>query len=139
MPIAESGMRECGIEDEGNELPVQIIPVSAKTQEALDQNVANLADALAEKTNAGSSEELAAATWTLQNRRDEFTYRAAIVAESLTDAATTLKDRKAPRYMKRKSSATPRDVVFMFPGQGVAVCSDGAEPVRALKRIPREP
>ena len=109
---------ECGIGDEGNELPVQIVPVSAKTQEALDQNVVNLADALAAKTSAGLGEDLTDVAWTLQNRRDEFAYRAAIVAGSLDDAAQVLQDRKAPKFMKRKSSATQRDVVFMFPGQG---------------------
>ena len=116
----ECGTRnaECGIGDEGNELPVQIVPVSAKTQEALDQNVAKLADALAAKANADSGEGLTDIAWTLQNRRDEFAYRAAIVTGSLDDAAQTLKDRKAPKFMKRKSSASPRDVVFMFPGQG---------------------
>ena len=101
-----------------NELPVALIPVSAKTQEALDQNVANLAGAFAAKTNGGSSEDLKDVAWTLQNRRDEFTYRAAIVTDSLEDATQTLQDCKAPRYIKRKSSAVPRDVVFMFPGQG---------------------
>ncbi len=95
-------------------LPVAVLPVSAKTQPALDANVAELASALQQDPNA----DLHQIASTLQLGRDEFAYRAAIVADSLEDAAATLADRKPPRFMKRKSSAAARDVVFMFPGQG---------------------
>ena len=109
----------CG--DDGvtqNELPVALIPISGKTQEALDQNVANLADALQARTASATRDELSDIAFAMQNHRDEFSYRAAIVTESISDASDALRERKAPRYMKRKSSAAPRDVVFMFPGQG---------------------
>ena len=112
---AECGMRNC---EPG--IPVQIIPVSGKTEDALCANVNRLAEFLANgcgSVNSGST-DLAAVAHSLQNGRDEFTYRSVIVSNSIADAAETLTSKKAPRFMKRKSSATKRDVVFMFPGQG---------------------
>lgn len=108
----------CSADNSENELPVAVILVSGKTQEALDQNVANLADALQANAASSTCDELNDVAFSLQNHRDEFSYRAAIVSESFGDASDTLRERKAPRFMKRKSSAAPRDVVFMFPGQG---------------------
>ena len=101
---------------DSNELPVSIIPVSGKTEEALCANVNSLAQFLADSGDSDLS--LAQTASTLQNRRDEFVWRAAIVSDSLADATVTLTDRKPPRFMKRKSTAAGRDVVFMFPGQG---------------------
>ena len=63
-------------------------------------------------------EHLANTAQTLQLGRDEFIYRAAVVADSAADAVEMLTSRKAPKYMKRKASSTERDIVFMFPGQG---------------------
>ena len=101
---------------DANELPVSILPISGKSKEALDANVNNLLQHL--NSNAADPSALASAAQTLQLGRDEFTYRAAVVVETIADGTEVLTDRKPPRYMKRKSSATPRDVVFMFPGQG---------------------
>jgi amino acid adenylation domain-containing protein len=112
--VCEVPSNECGIGDSENELPVQIIPVSARTEESLEQNVA----ALAETLRAAPDSSLCEVAHSLQNRRDEFNYRAAVVVNSVTEAANTLRERKAPGFMKRKSSTASRDVVFMFPGQG---------------------
>ena len=99
-----------------NELPAWILPVSGKTEDALAANVDNLAKHLSsDESNPG---HLANTAQTLQLGRDEFVYRAAIVSDSTSDAASVLNAKKAPSYMKRKASSTPRDVVFMFPGQG---------------------
>ena len=106
---------ECDNND-SNELPVSILPISGKSEEALDENVANLLQHL--NANTIGPDELANTAQTLQLGRDEFIYRAAVVADSVSDATSVLTDKKPPRYMKRKASATPRDVVFMFPGQG---------------------
>ena len=103
-------------EQSSNELPVSILPVTGKTEDALAANVSNLVQHLnGEKANADS---LAAAAQTLQLGRDEFVYRAVVVSDSTADAVDVLTDKKPPRYMKRKASASSRDVVFMFPGQG---------------------
>ena len=96
-----------------NELPISILPVSGKTEEALTANVDNLVQCL----NHGDTSVQQTAQ-TLQLGRDEFTYRAAIVTDSVAEATEMLTEKKPPRYMKRKSSAAPRDIVFMFPGQG---------------------
>ena len=107
---------ECGVRNEEADLPVHVIPVSGKTEDALCANVNNLAEFLT--NDCDSNSELASIAHTLQNGRDEFTYRSVIVTDSIADAAETLALKKAPRFMKRKSSASKRDVVFMFPGQG---------------------
>ena len=99
-----------------NELPAWILPVSGKTEAALSANVDNLVKHLV--TDEGNPNHLTNTAQTLQLGRDEFVYRAAIVADSAMGAADVLDAKKAPSYMKRKASSTPRDVVFMFPGQG---------------------
>ena len=101
-----------------NELPVTILPVSGKTEEALCANVTNLTSALQSAANDADSAELSSIAHALQVGRDEFTWRAAIVSDNFEDAAQTMASKTPPRFMKRKSSASPRDVVFMFPGQG---------------------
>lgn len=98
-----------------NELPVSVIPVSAKTPEALLENVNRLAESITTMGDASSIDQIANV---LQTRRDEFTWRAAVVAENLEDATRIFAAKKSPQFMKRKSSAAKRDVVFMFPGQG---------------------
>lgn len=101
--------------ESNNELPVSVIPISAKTPEALLENVKGLAGYLSTMNDESSIHEIASV---LQSRRDEFTYRAAVVADNLQDAAAILTTKKSPQFMKRRSSAAKRDVVFMFPGQG---------------------
>ena len=98
-------------------LPVVILPVSGKTEAALDANVNQLAEFFAdlEPTHRSDLDSIAGA---LQMRRDEFQYRAAAVVDTITDACEIFQQRKAPKYLKRKSSAKQRDIVFMFPGQG---------------------
>ena len=114
-----SGSQKAGSTDEqliSNELPVWILPVSAKTEDALNVNLDNIVKHLA--SDEANPDRLAVTAQTLQLGRDEFVYRAAVVASSAEDAASVLAGHNAPRYMKRKASSTPRDVVFMFPGQG---------------------
>lgn len=122
-PVADSNQTR---QIPGKDLPLAIIPLSGKTEPALSDNVSNLANHLAEladdeaiqATSENASFRLKAVAQTLQNGREEFIYRAAIVAGNLADAATALTDRKPPQFLKRKSNSSRRDVVFMFPGQG---------------------
>jgi acyl transferase domain-containing protein len=100
-----------------NELPVSIIPISGKTEQALCANVDNLAKHFAGASN-DSDFNLQKSAFALQCRRDEFIYRAAIITDNIKDAANVLNTKQPPRFIKRKSSASKRDVVFMFPGQG---------------------
>ena len=99
-----------------NELPVCILPVSAKTEAALASNVGNIVKHLTD--GEANPDNFIDTAQTLQMGRDEFVYRAAVVADSSSDAVSVLTAKKAPTYMHRKASSTPRDVVFMFPGQG---------------------
>ena len=105
------------LEHPGNDLPLAILPISGKTEAALCANVDQLATHLESLTNE-SGIDLRAIEQTLQCRRESFTWRAAIVTGDLSDATESLHSKQPPRFIKRKASATPRDVVFMFPGQG---------------------
>ena len=114
--LGEAPTSACEVEDdsESYELAVSILPVSGKTEAAMLANVEQLAEYL---TGNGELEVVDVAN-TLQNGRAEFAYRSAVVVSDIQDAAETLASAKAPRFIKRKSSTTKRDVVFMFPGQG---------------------
>ena len=115
-PVVASVQTSDSVENQSvNELPVSILPVSGKTEDALSANVENLAEHF---KSAQNNDLLVEAAHALQFGRDEFVYRAAIVSDSTADAASVLIDKKPPRLIKRKASASPRDVVFMFPGQG---------------------
>lgn len=89
----------------------QILPLSAKSPEALAEMAQNLAATL-EDPNAPT---LADAAFTLQEGRSSFDYRAAVAASTKEDAAQAL--RKLPA-VKTASPDMPPAVVFMFPGQG---------------------
>ena len=114
-PIGSSQEIESA-DDQSNELPMSILPVSGKTEDALAANVNNLIEHL--NSHQASAQSLIEVAQALQLGRDDFIYRAAVVSGSTTDAVSVLTDKKPPRFMKRKASAAPRDVVFMFPGQG---------------------
>lgn len=96
------------------ELPIHVLPISAKTEEALESNVQNVADFCLGSDNP----PLTNIAHTLQQGRDEFVWRAAVVAQSKSEAGEILRDKKPLRFIKRKASTTNRDIVFMFPGQG---------------------
>ena len=103
------------IETNDGRLPVSVLPVSGKSEAAMLANVKNLADHIGTYKEELSLEDVA---HTLQAGREHFTWRSAVVCQTIDDAAEVLSTAKAPRFIKRKSSATPRDIVFMFPGQG---------------------
>ncbi|MEM9365120.1 MAG: amino acid adenylation domain-containing protein [Planctomycetota bacterium] len=104
---------ECQSSKRGNRLPLSILPVSGKTPEALEENLQRLTSALQDRTHT-----IASVASTLQFGRDAFDHRAAVVADSLEDTIGVLESRKPPQFHRRKASMAPRDVVFMFPGQG---------------------
>ncbi|WP_050526984.1 type I polyketide synthase [Pseudorhodobacter aquimaris] len=86
-----------------------ILPMSAKTPEALAQNAAALADHL-----EGETAPLGAVARTLAMGRHQFRWRYAIVAHSKTDASTRLRALSRPQ----KAAEAPVSPVFVFPGQG---------------------
>ncbi len=89
---------------------VQILPLSAKSPEALAEMAENLAAAL---ENTPSS--LADIAFTLQEGRAAHPFRLAIVAQDHKDADKAL---RAKTKMPEKLKADSPPLVFMFPGQG---------------------
>jgi acyl transferase domain-containing protein len=89
----------------------QIIPLSGRTEEALNQVTANLADFL----EAEPATSLADVAYTLQVGRKGFGYRRFVLARSTDEAVAALRAGTAPPPF---CDDTNRKAVFMFPGQG---------------------
>ncbi len=105
-----------------------ILPVSAKTPEALAQATENLAAHF----EAHPDHQVADVAHTLQSGRAQFLHRTAIVATSREVAISALRGFEPKRTFQHAAGA-PR-VVFMFPGQGSQYLGMGgqlaaAEPV----------
>lgn len=94
------------------EQPVQIFPVSAKTEIALRDRMIQTAGALAD---ADSMHDVATS---LQQGRASHRHRAFVVATDTTEAAQKFNRGKMPDVATGKSSTSDREIVFMFPGQG---------------------
>ncbi|MFD8462294.1 acyltransferase domain-containing protein [Streptomyces antimycoticus] len=91
----------------------QLLPVSARSQAALDRLTTDLGDLLAHTTDP-----LPDLAWTLQSGRTAEPHRRFTVARTTDEAATALGSgtrRKAPTG---QAPDAPRPVVFTFPGQG---------------------
>jgi phthiocerol/phenolphthiocerol synthesis type-I polyketide synthase E len=91
----------------GEPRPVQLLVLSAKSAEALDQAQRELADFL----EAHPATALADAAFTLQTGRAEMEWRAAVPAATAEDAARALRSARGVR------SGTDRPVAFLFPDQ----------------------
>lgn len=90
-----------------------LLPLSAKSADALDAAAAQLARHLSERGDGGS---LADVAFTLQQGRREFAHRSMIVASSAEDVVAELA--KPKRINRNEAGAATKDVVFMFSGQG---------------------
>ena len=86
----------------------EVLPLSAKTESALERKIVELTDAL----RANPQLELADVAYTLQLGRQPFAYRRAVVAMECGGIAAAFKA-AAPAAAARR---TP--VAFLFPGQG---------------------
>ncbi|WP_326588796.1 type I polyketide synthase [Streptomyces sp. NBC_01294] len=104
----------------GTEGDWQVLPLSARTPEALDAAAERLAAAL-----TGTGAGLADAAHTLQSGRAELPYRRAVVADSREGAAAALRQDR-PAVSAGQGEGTP-DVVFLFPGQGAQYPGMGAD------------
>jgi acyl transferase domain-containing protein len=93
--------------------PWQLIPVSARTAAARDASVRNLGPALSGLSDSGFAD----AAYTLQTGRQEFEFRAAIVAASGSAAAAEIAA-NSPMRVVRATAGAPAPVAFMFSGQG---------------------
>lgn len=90
---------------------LQLLPVSARSEQAVHSSASNLAEHLAASPEVG----LADVASTLQQGRHHFKHRRFAVASSTHDAAQVLGKLKPGA---RPASETGAEVVFMFPGQG---------------------
>ncbi len=94
--------------------PWQLLPLSARTREALDTATARLACHLREHPDL----DLADVAFTLQTGRRRFAHRRAVLARDLAEAVAHLESLPPRRAFTQADPATERPLVFLFPGVG---------------------
>ncbi len=107
----------------GPSRPWQVIPLSAKTVAALDQQVTNLVTFLQQS----SETDLANLAYTCQVGRGHFHHRLVCVCQNNEDAITVLRSRSPQRVFTRVEEQKKRPVAFLFPGQGPQYVEMGRE------------
>lgn len=109
----------------------QLLPISAKTPEALDRATADLTGYLKRIADGSENEktarELADAAFTLQTGRGEFIHRRVVVCQDPADGAAVLQAGDPKRVFTHRQDLRDAAVVFMFPGQGAQYPGMGAE------------
>ena len=103
--------------------PAQVVLLSAKSQAALENATARLAEHLARNPEIN----LADVAYTLQAGRRTYSHRRSVVCRGLQDAVAMLTKPDPKRvFTEHQEHRDPR-VVFMFPGQGSQRVNMGAE------------
>jgi amino acid adenylation domain-containing protein len=115
-----------GLPSSGSSRPWQLLTMSAKTSDALEQATTNLSEHLAQ-ADAADSAALADVAFTLQTGRSEFSHRRIVVCKDAGDGAAALSRRDAKRLFAHQQKLKEPPVVFMFPGQGAQYQGMGAE------------
>ena len=103
--------------------PVQLVLLSAKTEQALDAATANLAAHLDRHPEIN----LADAAYTLQVGRRHFKHRRILVSRNVADAASALENVDKKRVLTSVAEKDQSPVTFMFPGQGSQYANMGRE------------
>ncbi|PYM12138.1 MAG: polyketide synthase [Verrucomicrobia bacterium] len=111
------------LEPSGKSRRWQLLPLSAKTESALEGTTANLAEHLKKNPEIN----LADVAFTLQVGRKPFAHRRVLVCHSVLDAAHALNARDAKRLITGQANQPEPPVVFMFPGQGAQHVNMGRE------------
>ncbi|HET8965215.1 MAG TPA: type I polyketide synthase, partial [Candidatus Acidoferrum sp.] len=110
--------------------PWQLLPVSAKTPEALENATAQLSNYLRSMANRLSGENqpaaLADTAFTLQTGRAVFPYRRVVVCREPGDGAAALAAGDSKRVFTQHERSSDPPVVFMFPGQGAQYAGMGS-------------
>ncbi len=109
----------------------QLLPLSAKTADALDRATVGLSEFLRSLAQDKRAEEvharLADAAFTLQTGRSEFMHRRIVVCQDPAEGAAVLDARDAKRVFSHKQQFHQPPVAFMFPGQGAQYAGMGAQ------------
>lgn len=92
---------------------LQLLVLSAKTKNALQQSQHNLGEFLSAQQDISISD----VSYTLQEGREEFNHRLFLLASGAADAGNILTGREDEIYT-RKAPEGKRVPVFMYPGQG---------------------
>ena len=117
--LEEAPERPCG---EGSR-PCQLIPLSAKTEAALEEAAASLARHLV----ANPDLRLGDVAFTCQSGRKAFKHRRIAVASTSAEAARTLLTPETRRgFTGTSSPSSSTSIVFLFPGQGSQYLNMGA-------------
>jgi len=103
--------------------PWHLLMLSAQTDTALNQATANLAAYL----EAHPESNLADVAYTMQVGRKTFSHRRVVICHELDDAIRGLELLDPQRVFTVTDQARGRDVVFMFPGQGVQSVNMGRD------------
>jgi amino acid adenylation domain-containing protein len=94
--------------------PYQLLRLSAKTIEALEQSTHNLEQHLSQHADAN----LADVAYTLDQGRKAYNHRRFVICRDRVEAIATLNSLEPNRSATRLTERRNPDVVFMFPGQG---------------------
>ena len=112
--ILEQALEEAPKSPSGPSREWQLLVLSAKTETALDTATDNLARALGRE----DAPALPDAAFTLATGRHPFEHRRALVCREAGEAAAALAARDTQRILSGGGPAVPRQVAFLFPGQG---------------------
>ncbi len=103
--------------------PWQLLLLSARTDEALDQVSTNLVEHL-RNTSAVNLPDVA---YTLQTGRKRFACRRMVACQNLEDGVSALGTKDPERVLTRVSDAEDLSVIFMFPGGGAQYLNMGLD------------
>ncbi|TWU57198.1 type I polyketide synthase [Rubripirellula reticaptiva] len=92
----------------------QILTISAKSAESLDEQVIRLADFIEESADLSLSD----VAYTLRVGRDDFAYRRVVVARDRAEAAARLRGDELGYQSTVKSNPKSSSATFLFPGGG---------------------
>src|SRR4029077_10102132 len=98
--------------------PWQLLPLSARTETALETATANLANRLEKSAMSGEDLALADVAFTLQVGRKAFSRRRALVCRDREDAVKALRSLDPARMIAGMHEGSERPVAFLFPGLG---------------------
>ena len=111
---------------------IQLWPISAKSEAALDQYLARFANHCPQ-TDASLND----IAFTLQTGRAEMAYRAVAIGSSLDEMQSACSSKSATNLFRKRSASSPPPVVFMFPGQGAQYVNMGRSLVESSSHFKR--